>query len=82
MDLPNNTPDPFDKDITTPTPPIGSNHPSFLGGDTAPTLEKGDFLMMAFAELYESFEAMVAVGFTADQALKFLAYVSAINGDY
>jgi hypothetical protein len=59
VDLPDNTPDDFDKDITS-----------------EPTLEQGDFLVMAFAEMHETFLAMREVGFTENQALKFLSYVA------
>lgn len=64
MNIPDNTPDDFDKDITS-----------------EPTLGQGDFLVMAFAEMHETFLAMREVGFTESQALRFLAYVAKCDED-
>lgn len=71
MDIPNNTPDDFDKDITSES----------ILENSEPTLEQGDFLIMAFAEMHETFLAMCAVGFTENQALKFLSYVTKDDGE-
>ena len=38
-------------------------------------------MRMAFAEVHEAFLAMISVGFTEPQALRFLAFCSIYNGD-
>jgi hypothetical protein len=48
---------------------------------TSEPFGQGDFLILAFAELHESFLAMVQVGFSETQALKFLAYLSSQRGE-
>lgn len=55
--------DDFDKDIT-------SNDVN---------LTENDFLLMSLAELHEIFEGMREVGFSENQALKYLAYLSSIH---
>ena len=39
-------------------------------------------LVMAFGELYNSFNALLDSGFTENQALKFLAFCSIFEGDF
>jgi len=58
-----NEPDDFDKDITS----------------NAVNLTESDFLLMSLAELHEIFEGMREVGFSENQALKYLAYLSSIH---
>jgi hypothetical protein len=39
-------------------------------------------MLMAFNEIHESFIALISVGFTETQALKFLAFCSIYDGDF
>ena len=58
-----NEQDDFDKDITAESLDFTEN----------------DFLLMSLAELHEIFEGMREVGFSENQALKYLAYLSSIH---
>jgi hypothetical protein len=70
MELPNHGDDEFDKDITGEgaTPNLGEE-PIDLA------------LVLMFMEMHESFLALLAAGFTEPQALRFLAYCLAAEGD-
>lgn len=70
MELPNLGEDDFDKDITN-------------GSDDKSLGEEPSFLPMVlmFMEMYESFTAMLAAGFTEAQALRFHAYCAISDGD-
>ena len=61
-----NNKDEFDKDIT----------------EEDVSLNGSDFMQLAFAEIHEAFQAMVAVGFTEAQALRYLAFCSIYQGDH
>ena len=69
MELPNHGEDEFDKDITGENAGNLGEEPSFLP------------MVLMFMEMYESFTAMMAAGFSEVQALRFHAYCTILDGE-